>query len=272
MKQKILCKALTILIFANLPVFLQRSMAFESIQSKQSSISNNANALLQVNADSYDSFQQVNNSETIGNKFLIAYQSNFKSALINVLEEEWNYFGRQTLRANQLLTQGVQETNSYASNRIEDYWDFLGYPYTGMNTEEAWSAAFISWAIHEAGDRVFQSVPFRYHRSHSVYIVDSIRNRKNGNTQAGFVGYQTNEYAPNYGDLVCYSRASFVTYDTTSRYSAHCDIIVSKRSNEIEVIGGNVRDSVSKKILSIDSNGMLSDQSYPWFVVIKNNI
>jgi hypothetical protein len=51
---------------------------------------------------------------------------------------------------------------------------------------------------------------------------------------------------------------------------SHCDLVVAKRSNEIDVIGGNVSDSVTKKTLKLDANGKVKDATRPWFVVIKN--
>ena len=72
--------------------------------------------------------------------------------------------------------------------------------------------------------------------------------------------------------MVCYARQNSISYDTTGSYKSHCDIVVSTKGNQIEVIGGNVNQSVTKKILRTDSKGRLIDDNYKWFTVIKNNI
>jgi len=131
-----------------------------------------------------------------------------------------------------------------------------------------WSATFISWLYKKAGERN----KFVYNPSHSKYITDSIANRKNGKPNAPFVGYRVNEYSPKVGDMVCYARQSGINYDTTGSYKSHCDIVVSTKGNQIEVIGGNVNQSVTKKILKTNSKGILLDSSKNWFTVIKNNI
>jgi phage replication-related protein YjqB (UPF0714/DUF867 family) len=114
---------------------------------------------------------------------------------------------------------------------------------------------------------------FKYSSRHSVYIRDAIQKRKNDDCSAAFKGYRLNEVAPQIGDLVCFSSgedAGKVDYDTTTDYRAHCDIIVATQSGQIEVIGGNVQESVFKTTLQTDSQGYLIDTTKPWFVVIQN--
>ncbi|NEQ76546.1 MAG: DUF2272 domain-containing protein [Okeania sp. SIO2C9] len=118
-----------------------------------------------------------------------------------------------------------------------------------------------------AGDK------FKYNSSHSVYIREAIKNRKNNMPDAGFKGYKIDEISPAVGDLVCAPRAgdeSWVNYDTTTDYKSHCDLLVLKRVNEIDIIGGNVSNSVTLKTLKLDTNRQVKDTSRPWFVVIKN--
>ena len=112
---------------------------------------------------------------------------------------------------------------------------------------------------------------FSYSIRHSDYITKSIKNRKSNNINSAFIGYKLDEYSPTIGDLVCYARQDNVDYDKKGKYKSHCDIVVDIQDDRIEVVGGNVKDSVTKKILRIDSDGRLSDTSEKWFVVIKNN-
>ena len=54
---------------------------------------------------------------------------------------------------------------------------------------------------------------------------------------------------------------------------AHCDLVVAKNGQTLEVIGGNVRNSVSKASLELDTNGRLqSIPRRPWFVILQNRL
>lgn len=89
---------------------------------------------------------------------------------------------------------------------------------------------------------------------------------------AAFKGYRLNEVAPQVGDLVCFSSgedSGKVDYDATTNYRADCDIVVATEPGEIDVFGGNVKESVFKKTLQADSKGYLVDTTKPWFVVIQ---
>ena len=51
------------------------------------------------------------------------------------------------------------------------------------------------------------------------------------------------------GDLLGFPREDGLGYDTTGKYKSHTDIVVDVRvdEGEIDVIGGNVDDSVTQK-------------------------
>ena len=136
----------------------------------------------------------------------------------------------------------------------------------GDGIRNPWSAAFISWIMTKAG----AADKFKRDASHSVYIRDSVKKRKDQVINAPFVAFKIDEVTPEIGDLVCAPRQSGVTYDTTDNYISHCDLVVAKRTNEIDIIGGNVSDSVTQKTLKLDTNGKVKDTTRPWFVVIKN--
>lgn len=197
-------------------------------------------------------------------KLLVKYR------VVSIAKKEWEGWGMPTIQKDGTQTRkGGFEADSGFSERVNKYWrEGTGQNYTGADRDVAWSSAFISYLMKKAG----AGNKFVYSPSHSKYITDSIANRKQGRLKEAFVGYKVNEVAPEVGDLVCYSRQSGVTYDTTGSYKSHCDLVVAKRPNEIEVIGGNVNQSVAKKILAIDSKGMLKDNKYDWFSVIKTNI
>jgi peptidoglycan hydrolase-like protein with peptidoglycan-binding domain len=180
----------------------------------------------------------------------------FGDNIVTIAYDEWEFFAQGTLT----------ETDEGAWQRVGDYWQSVGLDYTGQDTDVPWSAAFISWVMQEggAGDR------FEYNASHSRYIEDAIQDRNENDPEAAFFGYRLDEYSPEVGDLVGYARQEGVGYDTPAPYSSHTDIVVAKREGEIDVIGGNVSDSVTLKTLEIDSEGRLIDTSEDWFVVLAN--
>lgn len=196
-------------------------------------------------------------------KLLVKYR------VISVANYEWQGWGEPTIQKNGTQTKkGGFEANRGYAERVGEYWRIgTGEKFDGTD-KNAWSSAFISYIMKKAG----AGNKFVYNSLHSKYITDSIANRKQGKTNEAFVGYKVNEIAPKVGDLVCYSRQGGIDYDTTGDYFSHCDLVVKKRKNEIEVIGGNVNNAVTKKILSTDNRGVLTDKKYNWFAVIKTNI
>lgn len=141
----------------------------------------------------------------------------------------------------------------------------------------AWSAVAISFIIARAG---FTKAEFHFSQSHSRYIRDAVAARKSEDGNAPYWGYRVTEEGakPEIGDLVGYARseneeptfnAAQKFFDKTKSYLSHTDIVVAKRSGEIDVIGGNVRQTVMKKTLQLGSDGLLADRTMPWFVVMK---
>lgn len=191
-----------------------------------------------------------------------------KAKLIKKAIYEWQGFGEPTYKNGRLINKGGKEEAKGFAERINLYWkEGVGLNYSGKDKDVAWSSAFISFIMKLAG----YGKDFVYSASHSNYITKFIDNRKKGKTDETFVGYRLNEKPYEVGDLVCYSRQSGVNYDTTGNYMSHCDLIVKKNDDSLEVIGGNVGDSVSKKILALDKFGNLADRNHKWFAHIVNN-
>lgn len=166
-----------------------------------------------------------------------------------------------------------KEGDSRTMQRLRDYWN-IGSKVNSSDSyyiNTAWSGAFISYIMRMAGAKN----NFKYSSSHSDYIRDSIKNRKENN-QNPFKGYRVDEVEVEEGDLVCYPRQGGVNYDTTSYYTSHCDIVteIDKRNNQAVSIGGNVSDSVSKTIVPLNNNGRIDKKrdtksNGGYFVVIK---
>ena len=193
--------------------------------------------------------------------------SGFKKNLVNNSIKEWKLWGSPVIKGGKIKESGEIECSPIYKERVGEYWN------KGVNRnldgcrDVPWSAAFISFLMKKSG----AGNDFPYTSGHSKYIRPFITNRKEGR-KAKFKAYTIFEEKPKLGDLVCYSRETGVDYDTTRSYKGHCDIVVdvNKRKRKIEVIGGNVSDGVTKRILTIDKDGYLNDSSNDWFTVIKN--
>lgn len=189
-------------------------------------------------------------------------KSPFKKKLVNLANEEfeaWNKNGR--------IKEGSQDTLP----RLRKYWEEGAGIKKNDNyyINEAWSSAFISYLMRIAG----AGDNFKYAQSHSQYIAEAVKNRKENNSKK-FKAYKPNEVEVKVGDLVCYPRQNGVRYDSQAGYKSHCDLITSITGNNAIGIGGNVSDSVSKKNYPLKNGKIDKDKDERGyggvFVVIKN--
>ena len=195
--------------------------------------------------------------------------SSFKRNIISNSNKEWKLWGSPLMVGGKLKKSGEFECTPIYKERVGEYWNKgTGNNYDGCDRTKAWSSAFISFIMKKSG----AGNSFPYSSAHNKYIRPFIQNRKQ-NLNSDFKAYKLNEEKPQLGDLVCYSRESGVDYDTTRAYLGHCDIVVdiNRNKNTIEVIGGNVSDGVTKRILNIDNKGYLNDTNNDWFTIIKNS-
>jgi len=194
--------------------------------------------------------------------------SSFKKRLISNANREWKLWGEQTRVFGPMQNTGSRECDSVYRDRVGEYWKKgTGRNLDGCDRDVPWSAAFISFVMKKSG----AGNHFKYSSGHSTYIRDTIQNRKR-NRKSPFKGYELSEKPVELGDLVCYTRQNNVNYDTTHSYKSHCDIVVKVNKNQgfAEVIGGNVTDGVTKRVVKVDSKGYLIDRTNDWFSIIKN--
>jgi len=198
---------------------------------------------------------------------MLRARGKFKRGLVGLVDEEWNLWGRGLMQSGHTVLTGAKETDEPYAQWVNKYWKSVGYDYDGYDTDKAWSGAFVSYILKKAGAEGFEGSA-----SHSSYIRRAVANRKMGRLNENYVAYRHFEKVAEVGDLICYSRAGTETdpYDRTSSYESHCDIVVKKNATNVEVIGGNVSNSVTKKLVST-SNGKVLDLSNKWFAIIKNN-
>jgi hypothetical protein len=182
----------------------------------------------------------------------------FASKLQGTAREQWEFFGKQQYdETGHVVQAGHKEGEAGFFQQVGDYW-LVGVNLKGIdgrNHDMPWSAAFISWSERQAGagDR------FHYSAQHSLYISQAIRDFLRKNEDAGYWGCRLNEQKPQVGDLVCWSRQDGVDYDHQlgGVYAGHCDIVVEVTATEINVIGGNVGDSVTQRPLKLNAQGFI---------------
>lgn len=136
-----------------------------------------------------------------------------------------------------------------------------------VNGHYAWSAAFISYIMRIAG----AGPAFPYAPDHAYYINYAARPYHPGKF---LVAENPAVYAPELGDLVCFSRGwasglRFQNLPTNGYFPAHCDIVTDRKPGVLSVIGGNIDDSVLMTHLPINAYGLLSDQQQRILVVLR---
>lgn len=205
----------------------------------------------------------------------------FTDDLIGVARREWTRWGGPVERLDGSLA-------GFTHSRMEaqsPYWTYVGEYWRAVNNDldgrdaPAWSAAFISYcfAQAQAGNR------FPYHENHSVYVA-----RIESGTFPGLslVDPATTVLVP--GDVVWAGRtgqncrtppADFASAQTELRrirrgtadtFCSHCDIVVAVRSGETDVIGGNVKQAVTRTSYKLDTRGRIRDGRRNFIGVIRN--
>ncbi|WP_295386080.1 DUF2272 domain-containing protein [uncultured Thiodictyon sp.] len=205
-----------------------------------------------------------------------------KRAMINRALGEWEYFGRQTVvfhGADESIPHvgSWEDDDAVHSDRVSMYWRAVGKPgLDGMDCRQPWSAAFISWVMDAAGVPRDQ---FQRATAHSVYLASLI-------DQAVFPGRifiprRVADYSPDPGDLICAPRGGahpsgadgYTSPWMLQGVNTHCDLVVAKSGQRLEVVGGNVRNSVSRTTLELDGRGHLRAlPRRPWFLIMENRL
>lgn len=211
-----------------------------------------------------------------------ASQPALKRSMISRATREWEFFGRQTVtlkgRKESIPNVGAwEDDDSRYSGRVNAYWRAVGKPRLyGVDCRQPWSAAFMSWIMRGAGVSEGQ---FPRASAHWIYLSSMIQQASYSGRY--FVPRRVADYSPNPGDLICAYRGASRSAATSRYVSAselrgtptHCDLVVAKSGGNLEVIGGNVRNSVSKVTLDLDGDGRLQPvPRRPWFLILENRL
>jgi len=122
-----------------------------------------------------------------------------------------------------------------------------------------WSAAFVSWVARRAMLPGFRGSP-----SHIDYVREAFRNPQ---TSAYRVAHPVTA-RPARGDMLCYVRhadrifgfrglAHLLSSDDGG-LGMHCDIVVGAGNGQAQLIGGNVLDAVSMRLLPLTPGGQFA--------------
>jgi hypothetical protein len=198
-----------------------------------------------------------------------------RERMVFLAEQEWALFGQPVavrdgngaialeFPADAATT---HEAQAPSLSRVMLYWYAVTRePIVGFQGElRAWSAAFISWLARGAGLTADEFPPSI---AHWDYIARFLR----PDAAARFVARDPLAYAPRVGDLVCASRrAGIREFAALQPGPYHCDLVVRSGPGAIEVIGGNVGDTVALARLAVDERGLLAPRpDPPWVVVLE---
>lgn len=227
-----------------------------------------------------------------------------KRATIDIAVREWRIFGSAVVRYDEIPARlerpprpGAAPPEVRLCDRIrERYWD-RGLGKKDMSEERAggppyqcgtaWSAAFVSAVLREAG---VAQADFEFNEAHAVYVKAIVKRQRAAAARRDppppFVPHDVRDYAPRPGDLICAVRPangarSLTVYfdhrawDEASPPFGHCDIVVrvDRSIRRLGAIGGNVRDTVARSIVALDAEGrVIPTLERPWFVAIENRL
>lgn len=125
----------------------------------------------------------------------------------------------------------------------------------GFVVDTAWSAAFVSWVMQRAG------VPgFRASGSHFDYV----RAARQSPATSPYAYMEPLQTRPSAGDMLCYVRGSRVHGYSglnaiidggATGMAMHCDIVAAVDGGKAYLIGGNLLQGVSMRVLNLNANG-----------------
>ena len=160
----------------------------------------------------------------------------------------------------------LRENEDDAVRKVKQYWLSVGKQTKESELKDSlwqehhpWSSAFICWVITRAG----VANKFKPSPNHAGYVVWARQNQKS-RIKDIFVAYDVcdpNSKWPEPGDLICKNREgnNFTLSTIRSSDISHSDIVVEVDSvaKTITTIGGNLCNTVSKRIVRLDSDGYI---------------
>lgn len=192
--------------------------------------------------------------------------------IVRVCTEELAFFGAGA----------AKETDDPHFKRVGDYWHAIGKPFDGRTVGAngkriAWSAAFVSFVMREAG----AGARFPGAASHAIYFQHFVE--ATGPTL--YRALPATVSAPSVGDIIHHGREFAANLDFVGArlafaaddfYPSHSAIVtaVDRSAGVVKTIGGNEDESVRERSFAVDGDGLLKPRksgqtSLPWIGVLK---
>jgi hypothetical protein len=189
--------------------------------------------------------------------------SKMREALVAEAIKEWLRFEQG---------QGKEHIDPF-SDFVGQMWQAIGLDLDGRDRGIFWSAAAVSFMVRNAGTGFEKYNNFKFSKRHSVYMHDSIKKQRAGDTNAPFWGFRLFQKRPEIGDIVGQWREQPSDFDDAAAgrdFPSHCDIIVSVRSDFVLAIGGNVKHSVSISRYEKTPGGFIDDNDGDTIILMVN--
>jgi len=108
-------------------------------------------------------------------------------------------------------------------------------------------------------------------------ISRAIRDLLRRKPDAGYWGCRLAEAKSNVGDIVCWAKPAGIDYDHQKGgdYQGHCDLVVAVDDRQVDMVGGNVGNSVIKRPLRLSEGGVLQETvqgGEKLFAIVQNRI
>jgi hypothetical protein len=194
------------------------------------------------------------NNRSVENK--VAWWEQIKQKIVQIANDQYIHTWKSgSLReSNQIMVPIIRKYWSqgvYEGHEVPKYINIPG---------SAWSSAFISWVVNQAGggsrfSKVGTELKYRAKfrpAAHWRYVAAAKVNREKKECNP-FRAFRVNEVKPELGDIVVRSRNnSKATFETFEARQTHGDIVVEVDKKMIGVIGGNVSNTVSKRKIPLN--------------------
>lgn len=153
---------------------------------------------------------------------------------------------------------GLTEKSPTAEPFLREYWASTGQAYPG--TDIAWSGAFVNWVIahSDTPNSLLQTAAHIYY-ARKAYADRGISGR--------YGAFRPEEVTIEPGDIIVGARpGGLLTFEDiahgTDFIPTHGDIVTERIGDTLRVVGGNVNDTVSDRLIPANSPHIIAVLKY----------
>ena len=165
----------------------------------------------------------------------------------------------------------IHEADDPLRTQIKAYWAAAGLD--PQPVSEAWSAAFVSWCVEQAGATAAE---FKFSSAHSKFVHKAIADAAAG--IGVFHGIDPATAKPGVGDIIQNNRGGR-TYDfahakANKNYKSHSAIVIETGTDRLGryalTVGGNESDSIRRVRVALKPDGTIKLRTDdPYIAVVK---